>query len=54
MKKDELSVIFLILGILIILYPFISKILNQNNLNNVVSDYKQQIQADNGRKLSLN
>ena len=46
MKKDKLSVIFLILGILIILYPFISKFLNQNNLNSVVSDYKQRIQKE--------
>ena len=46
MKKNKLSMIFLILGVLIVLYPFISKILNQNNLNSVVSDYKQQIQKE--------
>lgn len=51
MKKNKLSVIFLILGILIILYPFISKILNQNNLNSVVSDYKQQIQKEDKEKI---
>ena len=46
MKKNKISVIFLTLGILIILYPFISKILNQNSLNSVVLDYKQQIQKE--------
>ena len=51
MKKNKLSVIFLTLGILIILYPFISKILNQNSLNSVISDYKQQIQKEDKEEI---
>lgn len=51
MKKNKLSVIFLILGILIILYPFISKIINQNNLNSVISDYKEQIQKEDREEI---
>ena len=51
MKKNKLGVFFLGVGILIILYPFISKILNQKNLNSVISDYKQQIQKEDRKKL---
>lgn len=51
MKKNRLSIILLILGLLIFVYPFISKFINHKNLSNVVIEYKKQIENEDKEKI---
>ena len=51
MKKNRSSAILLILGLLIFVYPFISKSINQKNLSNVVIEYKKQIENEDKERI---
>ena len=51
MKKNRLSIVLLILGLLIFVYPFISKFINHKNFSDVVIEYKKQIENEDKEEI---